>query len=66
MQVYQKSLFFHTNTMFADSFNVFFNTFRRSTLQKNYEITSKSKFWNQYEQFWYLHHPALINNLQEV
>ena len=31
--------------------------------QNDYEITSESKFWKQNVQFWYLHHPALSNNL---
>ena len=32
-------------------------------MQNHDEITSKSKFWNQAVQFWYLHHPALSNSL---
>ena len=29
----------------------------------NYYSTSKSKFWKQDVQFWYLHHPAISNSL---
>ena len=37
---------------------MFFRSLTEITLQSNYEITSKCKFWNQNMQFWYLHLPA--------
>ena len=43
--------------------NIVFSVSPHKIMQNHYEITSKSKFWNQHVQLWYLHHPALSNSL---
>ena len=50
---YQKSLFLTSILRFFLYFQRVLHISNRNTLQNDYEITSKGKFWNQNVQFWY-------------
>ena len=63
IQLLFQIIIFHIHIILFHSSEMFFGFLYRKTLQNDYEITSKSKFWNQQVYFWYLHHPALSNSL---
>ena len=57
---------FHTNIVFFIVLTWFWDFATKSMQNYHYEITSKSKFWNQRVHISYLYHLALSNSLSIV